>query len=134
MKTIRQILPIKKSGGNHREDAYIRIGLKAFYLSNEAMKLLGDTEYIRISLDRDNRMVIISKAGKAVDSFKLSKVCETQYARRIETNRSLLSLVRNGFPLYMVDRYLPVSVGLDGSLNADFSALIPLKEGEDIAV
>lgn len=125
---IRQILPITKGTGSARDPSYVRVGLKAFYISNEAMKAFGDTEYIRISLDADHRLIIISKAEKAVDSFRLSKVCETEHARRIETNRSLLSMVRGGFPMYMIDRYLPARVGLDGSLQADFSELIPLRE------
>ena len=126
---VQQVLPIKKSPRPHEDRPYVRIGLKAFYISSDAMRAFGDTEYIRISLDKDNRIVIISKAPKAADAFKLSRVCETEHARRIETNRSLLALVRNGFPLYMIDRNLPASIGLDGSLQADFSALIPLKEG-----
>lgn len=125
---IRQIVPVKKGGRKPGDQAYVRIGLKAVYISNEAMKAFGDTEYIRISLDADHRLIIISKAEKAVDSFRLSKVCETEHARRIETNRSLLAIVRGGFPLYMIDRYLPAQIGLDGSLQADFSEMIPLRE------
>ena len=123
----QQILPVKKAPSRSAGEEYIRIGLKAFYISNGAMIKFGDTDYIRISIDKDNRVVIVSKAEKDVDSFKLSHVCESQNARRIETNRSLLSIVRGGFPLYMIDRHLPVHLGLDGSLLADFSLPIPLK-------
>ena len=126
----QQILPIRKAPSRNVGEAYVRIGLKAFYISNEAMKKFGDTDYIRISMDKDNRCVIVSKASeKADDTFKLSRVCESERARRIETNRSLLSMIRGGFPLYMIDRHLPANLGLDGSLLADFSMPIPLKEG-----
>ena len=125
----QQILPVKKSPSRSVGEAYVRIGPKAFYISNEAMNQFGDdTDYIRISMDKDNRVVIVSKAfEKAEDTFKLSRVCESRKARRIETNRSLLSMIRGGFPLYMIDRHLPVRIGLDGSLLADFSLPIPLK-------
>lgn len=126
----QQILPVKKAPSRSVGEAYVRIGLKAFYISNEAMKQFGDTDYIRISMDKDNRVVIVSKATeKGDDTFKLSHVCESGCARRIETNRSLLSMIRGGFPLYMIDRHLPTNLSLDGSLLADFSLPIPLKEG-----
>ena len=79
-----------------------------------------------MSLSMDDRMLIISRAEKAEDSFKLSGVNETRNAKRIETNRALLSILKAGFPMYMVDRRLPAKRLLDGSLGADFSMLIPL--------
>ena len=126
---IQQILPVKKSPSRRCGESYIRIGLKAFYISAAAMAKLGDTDYVALSIDTDNRMVIVSKAEQEdPGAFKLSRVCETMAARRIETNRSLLSIVRGGFPLYMIDRHLPAYVGLDGSLMANFSLPIPLRD------
>jgi len=127
---VKQIKPIPKGHGTHKPVSYIKLGIKMLYISKEAMKLFGEAEYIRISLDMDNRKVIISKAfDKDEDTFKLSTVNETEYARRIETNRALLALVQAGFPMYMIDKYLPAEIGLDGSLLADFSMLVPIKEG-----
>lgn len=129
---VKQIIPLRKGGHKSDITCYVKIGIKMLYISNEAMKLFGDVEYIRISLDMDNRKVIISKAyDKEDDTFKLSKVNETKLAKRIETNRALLALVQAGFPMYMIDKYLPVEIGLDGSLLADFSMLVPLKGGAE---
>lgn len=98
-------------------------------INTEAIELWGDAEYIRISIDTDDQVLIFSKAQKSDDDvFKLSKVCETKRARRIETNRALLSIIKAGFPMYMIDKRLPVKLLIDGSLAADFSMKIPIKE------
>lgn len=123
----KQIIPIKKAASGASSDPYVRFGPKMLYISNQAMEMLGDTGYVRISISLADRLLVISKAEQAEDSFRLSRVNETRSARRIETNRALLSILKAGFPLYMVDRRLPVKILLDGSLAADFSLPVPIR-------
>ena len=124
----KQIVPLKKTWSGKASGPYVKIGPKMLYINNDASEILGDTNYIRMSLSLDDRLLIISKAEKAADSFKVSHVNETRSAKRIETNRALLSIIKAGFPMYMIDKRLPVKSLLDGSIAADFSMLIPVQQ------
>ena len=124
--SLKQITPLKKHYSKIGSKPSVRLSLKMLYINSAAMELLGCTEYIHMSLDLDNRRLIISKSEQDDTSFKLSTVCHTQHARRIETNRALITIIKNGFPLYMVDKPLPVTRLLDGSIVADFSMPVPL--------
>ena len=123
----KQIIPIKKRSSGGTNEPYVKFGPKMLYISSRAMEMFGEAGYIRMSISVVARRLIITKAEKAEDTFRLSRVNETKAARRIETNRALLSILKAGFPLYMVDRRLPVEILLDGSLAADFSLPIPLQ-------
>lgn len=128
MKT-KQIKPLKKSANGPANYPYVRINPKMLMINSDAMALWGDTDYMRISISIDEQILIFSKAYEGDDgAFKLSRVCETKRARRIETNRALVALFRSGFPLYMADKRLPVKILMDGSLAVDFSMKIPIKE------
>ena len=130
MKT-KQIIPIRKSYSGKAYNAYVRFTEKMLYINNDASLMLGDTDYIRMSIALDERLLLICKAEKAKDSFKLSRVNETLKARRIETNNALRSIIKAGFPLYMLGKRLPVKRLLDGSLAADFSMLVPIPGVKD---
>lgn len=122
----KQILPLKKCYSGRATGAYVKFNQKMLYINSDASLMLGEPDYIRMSISIDDRLLIITKAEEAEDSFKLSHVNETRHARRIETNRALLSILKAGFPMYMVDRRLPVKTLLDGSIVADFSMLVPI--------
>ena len=124
----KQIVPVKKGSGYAAKYPYVWFTNKMLMISNDAMILWGDTDYIRISINLKECVLILSKAEEAPDSYKLSHVCETKYARRIETNNALLSIIQAGFPLYMMRKRLPVRVLADGSLEVDFSYKVPVKE------
>lgn len=127
----KQIVPLKKCYSGRANGPYVRFNNKMLYISDDASVMLGVPDYVRMSLMMDERLLVISRAEKAEDSFKLSSVKETRHAKRIETNRALLSVIKAGFPLYMLDKRLPVKKLLDGSIAGDFSALIPIKEVKD---
>ena len=111
----------KKSG------KYVRFTPKSLYLSNDAMQLIPGTEFIGMSIDPKGFVMSITPKGYPDDtSFKLSRVKETAYAKRIETNNALLSLLDAGFPRGMIGKRLPVMLGLDGSLIVDLRPQIPL--------
>ena len=127
---IKQITTIKKRKTYRKAgEPYVSIGYKMLYINEDAGRLTGGMRYAHIGIDIQEQRLIISKAAEETpETFKLSKVCESGYARRIETNRSLLSLIKAGFPTWMIDKRLPVTQGLDGSLIADFSKRIPIKD------
>ena len=129
---IKQITPLKKRKTYRKAGApYVSIGYKMLYINEDAGRMTGGMRYANIGIDIQEQRLIISKAQEETpETFKLSKVCESSFARRIETNRSLLSLIKAGFPTWMIDRRLPVTQALDGSLVADFSKRIPIKEPE----
>lgn len=113
---LKEVVPQKKRSGPPswiKGKAYVRYTPKMLYLSGPAMQMLGMPEKIGISIDGPQRMMIIRPNGP----FKLSTVCETQNARRIETNLALMSLLDAGFPKGMINKYLSVStVTMDGAL------------------
>ena len=128
MKT-KQIKPLQKAANGPANYPYVRINPKMLMINSNAMALWGETDYMRISISTDEQILIFSKAHEGDENaFKLSTVCETRRARRIETNRALLSIIKAGFPLYMIDKRLPVKILMDGSLAVDFSMKIPIKE------
>jgi hypothetical protein len=125
----KQIIPVKKACAGQAKYPYVRVTPKMLTINNEAMAMWGDTEYIRISISLKDSLMILSKAEeKDEDTFKLSRVCETKYARRSETYNVLLAILQSGFPLYMVKKRLPVQILADGSMAVDFSYKVPVKE------
>ena len=124
----KQIMPEKKHSRGTANFPYVRITPKMLFINKTAMDLWGDTGYIRISISTKDQTLILSKAEQAEDAFKLSTVCETRGAKRIETNNALVVLFRSGFPMYMTGKRLPVQVLADGSLAVDFSYKIPVRE------
>lgn len=122
----KQIVPLKKCWSGRASGPYVKFNQKMLYINDDASVMLGVPDYVRMSLSLSDRALIITRAEKAEDSFRLSHVNETRHARRIETNRALLSVIKAGFPLYMIDKRLPVKQLLDGSIAADFSMLVPI--------
>lgn len=125
---IKQIKPLKKTSSHRERKPYIRIGMKMIYINEEAGDLIGPTDYATFAIDTNGQHIIVTPSKKEEGAFKLSTVCESNNARRVETNRALLSFIKSGFPMWMVDKRLPVVKGLDGSLIADYSMKIPTKE------
>ena len=132
------IIPLKKCYSGRASGPYVKFNQKMLYINDDASVMLGVPDYVRMSLSLEDRALIITRAEKAEDSFRLSHVNETRHAKRIEKNRALLSVIMAGFPLYMIDKRLPVKQLLDGSIAADFSMLVPIagvKNGkEDLPV
>ena len=117
-----QIMPIKKRRSRAvPNDAHVSITPKMLYISAAAWKMLR-AEYITINIDPKLRVVRIYPAEpEDLGAFKLSRVKETQYARRIETNNALLSFISYGLPQSALGKRLPCSLGLDGALLADYA-------------
>lgn len=92
--------------------SYVRVTSRMLYLSNEAMKLLGETETVSISIDRNQRAMVITPGG----SWKLTTVHDTRYARRIESGSSMAEILKGGFPYGMLGVYLPCQKDMYGSL------------------
>lgn len=102
---------------------YVRVTSRMLYLSNEAMKLMGNCESVNISIDKPQRVMVISPNG----AWKLSTVRDTKYARRIENGSSMTEILKGGFPYGMLGAYLPCQKDMSGSLIV---SLIPeQKEG-----
>ena len=91
---------------------YVRVTTRMFYISNGAMRMIGETESVSISIDRTQRAMIITPGG----AWKLSTVRDTQYARRIENGSSLTEILKSGFPYGMLGRYLACQKDMAGSL------------------
>lgn len=92
--------------------AYVRVTTRLMYINSEAMKMLGETESISISVNAKDHVMLIVPGGE----WKLTKVCESQYARRIENGYSMISLLEAGFPKGMMGHYLHCYKGLGGAL------------------
>ena len=93
--------------------AYVRFTPKMLYISGPAMRMLGMPESIGISVDGPGRAMVIRPGGP----FKLSPVCETENARRIETNKALESLLEFGFPRGMIGIWLTqIQMTMDGAM------------------
>ena len=87
---------------------YVRMTPKAIYISTEAAKMLNG-DYMQIEIDSDNKLLrFISCKKEDEHAFKLSSVCEAEFARRIETNNVLFSILDAGFDLNKMFRKLPV--------------------------
>lgn len=125
---VKRVPKGKTTGGNIAD--YLRLTPKSCYFSNGAMKLIPNTEFISFILDIPGYMMkIVPQESMGESSFKISRVNETEYARRIETNNVLISLIKSGFPVGMLGKRLPVIKGLDGSLIVDLRPQIPLGSG-----
>lgn len=127
---MKQIKPIKKRVTYRvKGTPYMSISLKMLYINEDAASLIGPMDYCTFSIDTKEQYIAINPANKDDEgAFKLSKVCESKNARRIETNRALMSFIKNGFPMWMLDKRLPITKGLTDTLYADFSMKIPVKE------
>lgn len=130
---MKQVQIRKKSKGPKRPDMpYVRYTQKMLYISSLAMRMIPGTEYITMAVDGPGHYMIIRPAEKdAENAFKLSMVCETLHARRIETNNSLLSVQDAGFPRWALGKYMPVTPGLDGALLVDLRPQIMMGERGD---
>lgn len=117
----REVMPKKKRSApprGVRGRAYVRYTPKMLYINSQAMELLGMPENVTISISGPDRMMMITPGGP----WKLSRVCETKDARRIETNGGLVAMLEAGFPRGMIGKYLTVNTDMTGSLAV---SLIP---------
>ena len=110
----KRIEPKKQRHAPPKKDmAYVRVTPRLVYISNAAMKLMGaDTESVTIGIDSPNRVMKISPGGQ----WKLSTVCETRNARRIENGSTVMEIIKGGFPMGMMGKYLHVQQDMVGSL------------------
>ena len=116
-----EVTPQKKRNApppGYRGAPYVRYTPKMLYISGPAMKMLGMADTVTISISGPDRMMMITPGGP----WKLSRVCETMYARRIETNGGLVAMLEAGFPRGMIGKYLSVNTDMTGSLAV---SLIP---------
>ena len=104
--------PKKRSHRPARMGAYVRLTPRMFYISGAAGKMWGMRERCNISIDAPNHLMVISPGNE----WKLSTVCETENAMRIETRNSAISFLDAGFPKGMLGKYLPCHVDMAGSL------------------
>ena len=72
----------------------------------------GSHETCGISIDPAYKVMVISPGGP----WKLSTVCESRNAKRIETPNSCISFLDAGFPKGLLGKYLPCQVDIAGSL------------------
>ena len=116
-----EVMPTKKRSApprGVRGRAYVRYTPKMLYLNGQAMQMLGMPETVSISINGPDRIMIITPGGP----WKLSRVCETKDARRIETNGGLVAMLEAGFPRGMIGKYLSVNKDMTGALAV---SLIP---------
>ena len=103
--------------------AYVRITPRLFYISSKAAESWGSHETCGISIDAPNHLMVVTPDGE----WKLSTVCETRHAKRIETRNSTISFLDAGFPKALLGKYLPCHVDMAGalivSLNVDYDAV-----------
>ena len=92
--------------------AYVRFTPRLLYINSEAMKMLGDAESVSIAINAKDHVMIISTNG----DWKLSTVCESKYARRIENGNNMMGILEAGFPKGMMGHYLHCYKGIDGAL------------------
>lgn len=92
--------------------AYVRVAPRLIMISNEAGRIWGNHRTCNVSIDAPNHVMVFSPDGP----WKLSTVCETRHAKRIETRTAVNSFLEAGFPKGLLGHYLPCHVGLDGSL------------------
>ena len=98
--------------------AYVRFTPRLLYINSDAMKMLGETETVSISINAKDRVMMISPGGE----WKLTSVCESKYARRIENGNNMMGILEAGFPKGMVGHYLHCYKGLG---NVLIVSLIP---------
>ena len=92
--------------------AYVRFTPRLLYINSDAMKMLGETETVSISINASDRVMIISPGGE----WKLTSVCESKYARRIENGNNMIGILEAGFPKGMIGHYLYCQKGIGGAL------------------
>lgn len=117
----KEVIPRKKHSApprGVRGKPYVRFTPKMLYINSPAMRMLGGTETISISVNGPERVMVITPGGP----WKLARVCETRDARRIETNGGLVSLLDAGFPRGMIGKYLMCHTDMMGALAV---SLIP---------
>lgn len=93
-------------------NAYVKITPRLFYISNDAGEMWGDHERCSIAIDVPGKLMVISPGGE----WKLSTVCRTKHAKRIETRNSTISFLDAGFPKGLLGKYLPCHVDMTGAL------------------
>ena len=93
-------------------DAYIRVTTRIVYLNSGAMKLLGDADSINVSINPQERIMVVTPGGP----WKLTTVCETKYARRIENGSAMAQFLKAGFPDGLLGCYLKCWKDICGSL------------------
>lgn len=87
---------------------YVRITPKAIYINEGAAQML-DGDYIQIEIDSESELVRFLSCKKGDEhAFKLSSVCETEHAKRIETNNVMFSLLKAGFDMNKMYKKLNV--------------------------
>lgn len=112
---IKEIRPERKRNAppkGVRNKPYVRFTSKMLYISSAAMRLLGETEYVSLSINAPERFMIITHNGP----WKLCRVNEAKDARRIETNGGLLNILEAGFPKGMLGKYLMCHTDMMGAL------------------
>jgi len=92
--------------------SYVRVAARLIYINGEAMKTWGEHETCSISIDVPNKTLVFTPGGP----WKLSPVCETKNAKRIETRTAVNSFLEEGFPKGLLGKYLPCHVDMAGSL------------------
>lgn len=110
-----EVIPTKKRSApprGVRGKAYVRFTPKLLYINANAMRMLGPTDTVTISINAPERVMVITPGGP----WKLSRVCETKDARRIETNGGLVSMLEYGFPKGMIGKYLSCHPDMMGAL------------------
>ncbi len=107
----------------YKNTPYVRFTGKMLYLNGNTMHMLGCCDSISICVDKASRIMVIRPDGP----FRLSRVCETPGARRIETNGSLLAVIEAGFPVGMLGKHIACEPMLGGGV---WASLIPRYEGE----
>ena len=118
-----QVKKLDKERGRVKSYPCIRFTYKSLYINNKAGQMLS-SDYITISIVKDktlHAMRLSPSTKENENAFKLSSVCESKYAKRIETNRSLESILEAGFPKHLLGKNLPVLRLFDGSLLVDIS-------------
>ena len=92
--------------------AYVRVAARLILINNEAGKMWGDHETCNVSIDVPNKTMVFTPVGP----WKLSSVCDTKNAKRIETRTAVNSFLEAGFPKGLLGKYLPCHVDMAGAL------------------
>ena len=102
---------------------YVRVSARMILINSEAGKMWGDHNTCGVSIDVPNKTMVFTPSGP----WKLSPVCETANAKRIETRTAVNSFLEAGFPRGLLGKYLPCHVDMAGalvvSLMVDYDAL-----------
>lgn len=98
--------------------AYVRFTPRLLYINSDAMRLLGETENVSISINAKDRVMMIAPGGE----WKLTTVCGSKYARRIENGSNMMGILEAGFPKGMIGHYLHCYKGIG---NVLIVSLIP---------